>query len=272
MSGLRREIVEHRLPIKFGFRPFKQKPITFRPDLRPRIKDKIHRLLEANFIRPCRYTEWVSNIVPVEKKESRKLRVCIDFCNLNRATTKDEYHMPIANMLINNASGNRIISFLDGNAGYNQIFMAEEGAFKTAFICPIFIGLFEWVVMAFGLKNAGSTYQRAMSLIFHELLGNTVEVYIDDIVVKLAEFSSHIADLRKSFDKMCWCGLKMNSCKCAFGVSTGKFLGFIIHEHGTGIDPDRIKSIRNVGPPTCKPKMQKFLGKVNFFYEGLFLI
>jgi hypothetical protein len=104
------------------------------------------------------YAEWVSNIVSVEKKESGKLRVCIDFRNLNRATPKDEYPMPIADTLINNASGNRIISFLDGNAGYNQIFMAEEDASKTAFICPGFIGLFEWVVMTFGLKNASVTY------------------------------------------------------------------------------------------------------------------
>jgi hypothetical protein len=158
MPGLSREIVEHRLPIKSGFRPFKQKARTFRPDLLPRIKDEIHRLLEANFIRPCRYIEWVSNIVPVEKKEPGKLRVCIDFRNLNRETPKDEYPMPIADTLINNASGNRIISFLDGNARYNQIFMAKEDASKTAFICPGFIGLFEWVVMTFGLKNAGATY------------------------------------------------------------------------------------------------------------------
>jgi hypothetical protein len=71
--------------------------------------------------------------------------------------------------LINDASRNRIISFLDGNAGYNQIFMAEEDAPKTSFICSGFIGLFEWVVMTFGLKNAGASYQRAMNLIFHEL-------------------------------------------------------------------------------------------------------
>jgi hypothetical protein len=198
------------------------------------------------------------------EKESGKLRVCIDFCNLNRATPKDEYPMPIADTLINNASGNRIIDFLDGNAGYNQIFMAEDDASKTTFICPGFIGLFGWVVMTFGLKNAGATYQRAMNLIFHELLGNTVEVYIDGIVVKSAEFSSHLAYLRKAFDKMRRYVLKMNPRKCAFGVSASKFLGFVIHEHGIEIDPDRIKSIRNVGPPTCKVEVQKFLSKVNY--------
>jgi hypothetical protein len=106
-----------------------------------------------------------------------------------------------------------------------------------------------------------------MNLIFHELLGNTMEVYIDDIVVKSAKFSSHIADLRKAFDKMRRYGLKMNPRKCAFGVSAGKFLGFIIHEHGIEIDPNRIKSIRNVGPSTCKVEMQKFLGKINYLWR-----
>jgi hypothetical protein len=116
-------------------------------------------------------------------------------------------------------------------------------------------------------KNAGATYQRAMNLIFHELLGNTVEVYIDDIVVKSAEFSSHIADLRKAFDKMRRYGLKMNPRKCAFGVLAGKFLGFIIHEHGIEIDHDRIKSIRNVGPPTYKLEVQKSVGKINYLWR-----
>jgi hypothetical protein len=106
-----------------------------------------------------------------------------------------------------------------------------------------------------------------MNLIFHELLENTVEVYIDNIVVKSTEFSSHIADLRKAFDKMCRYGLKMNPRKCAFGVSTGKFLVFIIHEHGIEMDPDRIKSIQNVGPPTCKVEVQKFLGKINYLWR-----
>ena len=90
----------------------------------------MERLLEAGFIRTCQYADWVSNIVPVEKKGTGKIRVCIDFRNLNKAMPKDEYPMPIADMLINNASGHRIISFLDGNAGYNQIFMPKKICLK----------------------------------------------------------------------------------------------------------------------------------------------
>jgi hypothetical protein len=102
--------------------------------------------------------EWVSNIVPMKKKKNTsKIWVCIIFCNLNKATPKDEYPMPIADKLINNASGHPVISFLDGNADYNQIFMVEEDMSKRAFHCPGFIGLFEWVVMTFGLKNASTT-------------------------------------------------------------------------------------------------------------------
>jgi hypothetical protein len=86
-----------------------------------------------------RYVEWVSNIVPIEKKNIGKMRICVDFRNLNRATPKDEYPMPMAEALINRASGHKMISFLDGNMGYNQIFMAEEDVPKT--VCFIAQGL-----------------------------------------------------------------------------------------------------------------------------------
>jgi hypothetical protein len=76
------------------------------------------------------------------------------------------------------------ISFLDGNASYNQIFMTVEDMSKMTFRCPALIGLFEWVVMTFGFKNDGATYQRAMNLIFHDLLGTILKIYIDDVVVK----------------------------------------------------------------------------------------
>ena len=170
--------------------------------------------------------------MPVEKKDSGKFRVCIDFRDLNKGTPKYEYPMPIADMLINESSGHRMISFLDDNAGYNQIFMAEEDTSKMAFVCPGFVDLFEWVVMTFGFKNAGATYQRAMNLIFHDLIGVILEVYIDDIDIKSACLDHHLADLRLALERMCRYGLKMNPLKCAFGVSAGKFLSFIIHEKG----------------------------------------
>jgi hypothetical protein len=160
----------------------------------------------------------------VEKKNTCKIWVCMDFSNLIKATPKDEYPMPIVDVLINNASGHQVISFLDGNAGYNQIFIAEEDMSKMAFRCPDFIGLFEWVVMTFGLKNADATYQRAMNLIFHGLLGIILEVYIDDVVVKSDSMDGHLADLCLALERMCRYGLKMNPLKCAFDVSVGKFL------------------------------------------------
>ena len=157
MPGLSRSIVEHRLPIKPGVRPYQQPPRRCKADMLEAVKAEVTRLYDAGFIRPCRYAEWVSNIVPVIKKNG-KVRVCIDFRDLNKATPKDKYPMPVADQLVDAASGHKILSFMDGNAGYNQIFMAEEDIHKTAFRCTGAISLFEWVVMTFGLKSIGATY------------------------------------------------------------------------------------------------------------------
>jgi hypothetical protein len=90
---------------------------------------------------------------------------------------------------------------LGGNAGYNQMFMAEEDMSKTYFRCPGFIDLFKWV-MTFGLKNTGVTYQRAINLIFHDLLGIILEVYIDDVIVKSDSMDVHLANLCLTLERM----------------------------------------------------------------------
>jgi hypothetical protein len=147
MPGLDRGLVEHRLPIKQGFQLYKQPARNYSPKIIDRVKEEVDQLLKAGFIQPCRYVEWVANIFPVEKKGTSKIWICVDFWNLNRVTPKDEYPMLVADILINIASGNKMISFLDGNAGYNQIFMAREDVHKTAFRC---LGLFEWIMMTLG--------------------------------------------------------------------------------------------------------------------------
>jgi hypothetical protein len=181
------------------------------------VKKEVEKMLEAGFIRPRRYAEWISSIIPVQKKNCR-WRVCVDFGDLNRATPKDEYPMPVVETLINTAAGHKILSFMDGNACYNQIFMAPEDVNKTAFRVPGAVGLFEYVVTTFGLKNAGATYQHAMNYIFHDLIGKLVEIYINDAVVKSTSVEGHLGDLRQVLERTRRFGLRMNPKKCAFGV------------------------------------------------------
>jgi hypothetical protein len=136
-------------------------------------------------------------LYPLQNKDDR-WRVYMDFKDLNRATSKDEYPMSIAEMLINAAAGNKILSFMDGNVGYNQIFMAPEDIHKTTFRVPGAVGLFKYVVMTFGLKNAGATYQRAINYIYHDLV-LLVEIHIDNIVVKSTSIGGHLWDLCQVF-------------------------------------------------------------------------
>jgi hypothetical protein len=179
----------------------------------------------------------------------------VDFRDLNRATPNDEYSMPVAETLINAAAGHKILSFMDGNAGCNQIFIAPEDIHKTAFRVPGAVGLFEYVVMTFGLKNAGTTYQHAMNYIFHDLIGKLVEIYIDDVVVKSASVEGHLGDVRQVLEWTRRFGLKMNPKKCAFSVSAGQFLGFLVHERGIEIGLKSQEDVKTMVPPTTKKEL-----------------
>lgn len=99
---------------------------------------------------------------------------------------------------LDGASKHELLSFIDDHAGYNQIIIAEEDVHKMAFRCLATIGTYEWVVMSFELKNVRATYQQA-NLIFHDLIGHTVEVYIDDTEVKSTSRASHVEDLLRTF-------------------------------------------------------------------------
>jgi hypothetical protein len=119
----------------------------------------------------------------------------------------------------------------------------------------------------FWLEECGATYQRAMNLIFHDLLGVLIEVYIDDVVVKSVGFEEHMTDLKLSLERIKKYGLRMNPLKCNFGVTSGRFLGFIIHKHGIQIDPMKIESIGKIGESVCKKDVQKLLGKINYLHH-----
>ena len=135
-------------------------------------------------------------------KRNGKLRVYVDFRDLNDATPKHMFVMPIAEMFVDSTANNELLSFMDGFSRYNQILIAVNDISKTAFRCPGSLGTFEWPVMPFDLKNAGATYQSAMNASFHDMLGHHMEIYIDDIVVKSKKAIEHMNHLRKSFERM----------------------------------------------------------------------
>lgn len=191
MPGLSRELVELKLPIKLGKKPIKQTPRRFSPEILLKIKEEVERLLKCNFIRTTRYVEWIANIVHVIKK-NETLRVCIDFRDLNAATPKDDYPMLVEEMLVYSAKGYEYLSMLDEYFRYNQIFIVEEDVPKMTFCCSGAIGTYKWVVMPFGMKNVGATYQREINSIFHDFIETFMQIYIDDIVFKSVLGKSHI--------------------------------------------------------------------------------
>lgn len=123
MPGLSQKLVELKLLIKIDKRPAKRTPRWFAPEIMSKIKAETERLLWNRFIRPTRYVEWLANIVPVIKNNDT-LRVFIDFRDLNAVIPKEEYPMPVAEMLVDSADGFEYLSILYGYSGYNQIFIA----------------------------------------------------------------------------------------------------------------------------------------------------
>jgi hypothetical protein len=163
------------------------------------IEAEVDKLIECGFIREEQHLDWLTNIVHVPKKNG-KIRICIDFRNLNSACPKDEFPLPITDVMINNTCRFERMSFMDGFSRYNQIKMYPEDEKHTSFRTPK--GVYCYTVMPFGLKNAGTTYQRAMSTIFRDHLRKTIECYVDDIAVKSRDKVEHLRDLKVTFDIM----------------------------------------------------------------------
>ena len=145
--------------------------------------------------------------------------------------------------------------------GYNQIQMDEADQKKTSFVTSQ--GLFCYKVMPFGLKNAGATYQRLMNKMFANQIGRNVQVYVDDMLVKSRREEDHLKDLEETFGTLRSYNMKLNPSKCTFRVTTGKFLGFMVSQRGIKANPDKIRAIVEMAPPSKNVKeVQSLNGKV----------
>ncbi|KAG9454401.1 hypothetical protein H6P81_007305 [Aristolochia fimbriata] len=167
MPGLDPRVAVHKLAVHPSVRPVKQSQRRFRPELVPEIEKVVDKLIAVNFIREVKYPSWIANIVPVKKKTGQ-IRVCVDLRDLNKACPKDDFPLPITELMVDATTA-------------NQIRMDPKDEELTAFRTPK--GIFCYKVMSFGLKNVGATCQRAMQNIFDDFLHKRVECYVDDLAL-----------------------------------------------------------------------------------------
>ena len=144
---------------------------------------------------------------------------------------KDSYPLPRIDTLVDSTARHKLLSFMDAFSGYNQIKMSEKDQERTSFVTNQ--GFFCYKVMPFGLKNVGTTYQRLMNKMFTHQIGRNIQVYVDDILVKSLRKNYHLDDLKETFNTLRSYNMKLNPNKCVFGVTAGKFLGFMVSHRGS---------------------------------------
>ena len=184
MPGIDPEIIMHKLQVDPLHQPVRQKRRKLSPERDAIINDDVKSLLGAGFILEVQYPEWLANIVVV-KKTNGKWRVYINLTDLNKSSPKDPFPLPHIDKLVDATAGHLLLSFMDEFSGNNQILMHPEDQEKTSFITSR--GIYSYKVMPFGIKNAGSTYQRLVNMMFEYQIGRTMEIYIDDMLVKSLE-------------------------------------------------------------------------------------
>jgi ribonuclease HI len=260
----REDVIQRVIPLKEETKPFRQKLRQMNPKLAPLVQQELQKMLEAGIIAQTRHSSWCSNLV-VARKKNGKIRICIDFRNLNIACTKDHYPLPKMETLLQRVTGSGMIFMLDGFSGYNQIRLKAEDRHKTTFTTPW--ETFEYLRMPFGLSNVEATFQRAMDYAFRGLIGKLIEIYQDDLTVFSKDGKTHINHLRQVLDRCREFGISLNPAKSVFGVTEGKLLGHIISKEGVKLDPERVEAISRVPLPPTKKALQSFLGQTNFVHR-----
>ena len=259
MPGIDPSIIVHRLNVNPASSPIQQKKRVFAQERDKAIAKEVRKLLKAGFIREVYYPDWLANVVMV-KKSNGKWRMCVDFTDLNKACPKDNYPLHRIDTLVNSMARHELLNFMDVFSSYNQIKMSEEDQEKTSFVTSQ--GLFCYKVIPFGLKNAGATYQRLMNKMFTHQIGMNIQVYVDDMLVKSLCENDHLNDLQETFNTLRSYNMKLNPSKCVFGVTAGKFLGFMVSQRGIEVNSEKVRVILELEPPRTVKAVQSLNGKV----------
>ena len=252
MGGIDPAVITHRLNVSPSFKPVKEKRRSFAPERQKAINEEVGKLLQADAIREVEYPEWLANVVLV-KKANGKWRLCNDFTDINRACPKDSFPLPRIDLIVDATAGHELLSFMDAFSSYNQISMDPNNQEKTSFVTGQ--GTYYYRVMPFG-------YPRLVNKLFQKHIGASMEVYIDDMLVKSIKAELHITHLAEAFQVLKSYNMKLTAAKCAFGVSAEKFLGFIVNNQGIEANQDKIKVVLDILPPSNIKDIQRLTRRI----------
>ena len=259
-------LISHNIPL-LDDAPVRQRYRRIPPSEYEEVKSHINQLLETKIIRES-CSPYASPIVLVRKKDG-KLRLCVDYRLLNTKTRKDAFPLPRIEESLDSLCGARWFSTIDLASGYNQVPVAEEDKPKTAFCTPF--GLFEFNRMPFGLCNAPSTFQRLMQRMFGGQQGQSLLLYLDDIIVFSSSVSEHLQRLEAVLGRLQQEGLKVKLGKCAFFQQQVNYLGHVISSQGVSTDPAKIEAVAKWPRPRQVAELRSFLGFASYyrrFVEG----
>ncbi|GKB97668.1 reverse transcriptase domain-containing protein [Tanacetum coccineum] len=187
-------------------------------------------------------------------------RECVDFKDLNKACPKDGYPLPKIDWKVESLCGYPFKCFLDVYKGYHQIKMAKEDEEKTTFITSQ--GIFCYLKMSFGLKNARATYQRLVDKAFQKQIGQNLKVYVDDLVIKSRTEQEVIRDVEETFKTLREINMKLNPKKCTFGMREGMFLGYKVNDDGLKVCPDKVEAVLSLPSPKFLKDVQRLNRKL----------
>ena len=240
--------------------PIKMKPYRTPLNKRAVIDNAVDEMLEAGIIRRSR-SPWSFPVVVVDKKDGSK-RFCVDFRQLNKITKPISYPLPVIDDILARLGEAKYFTTLDLKSGYWQVLMDERDREKTAFACHR--GLFEFLVMPFGLSGAPPVFMELMNIV-SEGLEDFAIPYLDDIIIFSASPDEHLSHLRAVFNKIREHGLKMKLKKCNFFQTETKYLGFTINGEGIQPDPETVEAIREMAVPSNVREVRGFIGTCSYY-------